>query len=111
MWWGQSSGQPLWLRVFWVIIIIAIISEFFTGRNGGGSWWMVFPLFFFVIPMIARYVSSTYGEGEKRKNDAEKPKREARPPQYILSEDGEPLEVIEEDVPGRKQKPDDIEYV
>lgn len=110
MWWGQSSGQPLWLRVFWVIIIIAIISEFFTGRNGGGSWWMVFPLFF-VIPMIARYVSSTYGEGEKRKNDAEKPKREARPPHYILSEDGESLEVIEEDVPGRKQKPDDIEYV
>lgn len=114
MWWGQHSGQPLWLRIFWVIIIFAIISEFFMGRNGGWGWWMLFPLFFFVIPMIMRAVHNVSDGGEKRKNDAdeyEKPKREPRPPQYILSEDGEPLEVIEEDVPRRKQKPDDIEYV
>jgi len=94
-------------------MFIAICLVLFSGRSGWG-WWMVFPLFFFVIPMIARFIGSVVSEGEKRKNDVydnEKPKREARPPQYIFSEDGEPLEVIEEDVPRRKQKPDDIEYV
>ena len=108
MWWGQYSGQPLWLRVFLIIIIIAVATEFFSGRNGGWGWWVLFPVFFFIVPAICRQVMNANGN-RKRKNDEygdEKPKR------YVTGEDGEGLEVIEEAAPPRrKQKPDDIEYV
>ena len=114
MWWGHHSHHQRRGNALWFVIFIVLWFTLFSGSSGGG-WWMIFPLFFFVIPMISRIAGNMFSESEKRKNDAydetEKPKREPRPPQDILSEDGEPLEVIEEDLPRRKQKPDDIEYV
>ena len=114
MWWGEHSGNRHGGRMVWFVICIGIGFALISGRSGSWGWWMIFPLCFFVIPFIVRYLTSMSSANEKRKNDAdayEKPKHEARQPEYIMSEDGEPLEVIEEDAPREKQKPDDIEYV
>ncbi len=111
MWWhGCSTRQNK--SAFWLVIFIAIGVAMMSGRAFGGWWWL-----FLLIPLFMSGSSHRrrrfYGEWDHRDDDFEKPKRDAEKPKnssrYVRSDDGELLEVIEDDQPRRPD--DDSDYV
>ncbi|MDX2159952.1 MAG: hypothetical protein SF162_01380 [bacterium] len=136
--WGQGwQGRGGWgnhhaMNKGWWFFPLFLMFLFF----GGWRWlWVLFfvvPFFmWFVMPMIARISRERgYGEwwngsadrssddGEKRKRDefisyhadSEKPKRS---PVYIVGDDGEMVEVPNDDTQGspRRKNDDGIEYI
>ncbi len=79
----------------WMVVLIAIGVAMMSGRAFMGWWWifLLIPLVF-MSKMSRRNSGSGYGDDfEKPKRDAEKPKRSGR---YVRSDDGELLEVVED---------------
>ena len=116
MWWYRcsTSDRRTSFGVIWIAIFVAVAVALMTSfsRGWGNDSWMVWPFFFFVIPLVIsrrrfRREQRRYGdEYEKPKRDFdEKPKRTG---EYVMSDDGEPLEVIEEEP---KHKREDTPYV
>jgi hypothetical protein len=97
MWGWQSNRRFNWMGLIGTIVLLAFLWGMFSGRF---SFWMIFPLMWWVFPMISRMFGqeSRDEQYEKRKNDEygvdEKPKRE---PRYVLADDGEILEVVDDD--------------
>jgi len=112
MWWSCSTptrrgGSAVMMMLF----IAAGIGLLMLTRFGfHGFWWIFFLLPCIFIP-AAKYRRSGYGhydgDFEKPKRDGEKPKRQSR---YIRDDNGDLLEVIE-DQPKRRDDDDDIFYV
>lgn len=107
MWW--HSGSPRQDKsAFWLVIFIAIGVAMMSGHAFGGQWWLflLIPLFLSGASRRRRYYGNwdrpADDEFEKPKHDFEKPKRES---QFIRSDDGELLEVIE-DEPRRARRHD-----
>jgi hypothetical protein len=108
MWWGWHRHQPNrhwnWLPFFLIFLGFVLWS------GGGRSWFMWMILFFFVIPFVRSLVASGWsqqGDYEKRKRETgdvviiDKPKRE---PQYAVGDDGELVEVYNDDTYEEKPK-------
>lgn len=120
MWWGwhrhHSNRHWGWLPFFLILLAFMLWS-------GWGRFWFTWMiLFWFVIPFIRSVFASTWsqqGDYEKRKRSADdviiidKPKRK---PQYAVGDDGELVEIYEDEVYEEKPKRlrslgDDFDYV
>ncbi len=116
----------------WLLIFIAVAVALTSGHGMGGWWWIfLLPLLFMASGNSRRaarrwdHRGKPWGDGwgdgwngevEKPKRDAEKPKHEPlgmSSDRYIRSDDGELLEVIEDEPPRRirDEADDDTHYV
>lgn len=119
MWWGWSShrGSSRGFGWSWGFIILGILL--FTGAGRGMSW-VIWPvLFCFVIPFVMRFFNSTHttdDSHEKRKRydeDVIIVDKAKRAPQYMVGDDGELVEVYDDELNQRKRKRsenDELEY-
>ncbi len=96
----------------WLVIFIIIGVALMSGHGMGGAWWIfLLPLLFIASGNSRRAArrwdrrSKYWGDdwGNSGDTDFEKPKRDVEKPknsgQYVRSDDGELLEVIEDDPP------------
>jgi hypothetical protein len=116
-WYGRGYGRNWnWWPVMLIFIGIMLLSGW--GRN----WWVWMVLFFFVLPLVKHLVASGWmnrDQYEKRKRESgdviimDKPKRQ---PHYSVGDDGELVEIYDEDdyiqKPKRREAAnDDLEYI
>jgi hypothetical protein len=120
MWWGWHGRGYARRWNWWPFLLIFLGIALFSGWGHGWFMWMI--LFFFVIPIVRSLLASgwTQHDGyEKRKRNSgnvvivDKPKRA---PQYAVGDDGELVEVYDDEVYEEKPKRlqtghDDFDYV
>ena len=111
MWGWQSNRRFNWMGLIGTIVLLVFLWSMFNGRF---SWLMFVPLMWWVVPMISRLFQQENHDGqyEKRKNDEydvdEKPKYDdthRHEPRYIIGDDGEILEVVDERESSDQRKP------
>jgi hypothetical protein len=109
-WWGWSSGRG-WrggFGMFWGwLIMIGLVWLLSGGGMPGWIWWFILPMVIFrVLPAVLRSLNTSAEEKRKREEytfDEEKPKRE---PLYRLGDDGELIEVTEDEADKPKRDAD-----
>ena len=108
MWWGWHRRQSIrhWNWLPFLLIFLGFVLWSGWGRN----WFAWMFLFFFVIPFVRNIFASSWSQQqgyEKRKRDGDdvviidKPKRQ---PQYAVGDDGELVEIYDDDAYEEKPK-------